>query len=67
MAHIFIYSINNKKISTDVGPEGMKRILKIYKQEVDSAEFNLLSFIGWYSSEFGRIDTVQEIVLFEVE
>lgn len=63
MAHTFIYSINNKKFNTDIGPEGMKRVLQIYKNEIDSGEFNLLSFIGWFSKEFGRIDTIQEIVL----
>ncbi len=65
MAQIFIYSINNKKFSTDLGPEGMQRILKLYKNEVDSDEFNLLSFMGWFSTEFGRIDLIKEIVLFE--
>jgi len=66
MAHTYIYSINNKKFSTDIGPDGMKRVLEIYKNEVETGEFNLLTFIGFFSMEFGRIDTVQEIVL-EVE
>lgn len=66
MAHI--YTIGSEKISVDIKPEGFQKIVNLFLEEeqiqLSELENRFNSFIGWYITDFGRIERVVDTKIF---
>lgn len=56
-----IYEIFGENYETDIGLGGMQRAFELHKAEMEKekVEPTKNGFLGWYKTEFGRIELVK--------